>query len=91
MDGNQVTREGIKVINIKTTNSAGRKTKIPEYISVNFSFATLDVTKSVIPTGGVINPMQRLITTTIPKWRGSIPKFSATGSRIGTIINNAGD
>ena len=45
-------------------------------------------TKRQMPTGGVIIPMPTFAATKIPKWIGSIPSDTATGTKIGikTII-----
>ncbi len=47
-------------------------------------------TKSTLPTGGVHNPTQRLVTMMIPKWTGFIPNSITTGRKMGVKINTAG-
>ena len=38
------------------------------------------------PRGGVIKPMDRFITTMIPKWMGFTPSLVTIGSRMGVRI-----
>jgi hypothetical protein len=46
--------------------------------------ATIDVTNSRPPTGGVIMPMVRLTITRMPNCKSSMPSACAIGPRIGT-------
>ena len=52
--------------------------------------ATLQPTKSTLPTGGVHKPMQRFMIMIMPKWSGDKPRLSATGSNMGVKIKTAG-
>ena len=45
-----------------------------------------DPTNKLTPNGGVMNPIAKLTTMIIPKWIGSIPMFTAIGSKIGVKI-----
>src|SRR5690606_36995178 len=47
-------------------------------------------TKSTLPTGGVITPTERFITTIAPKWTGSTPNSVTIGRKIGTKMRMAG-
>lgn len=53
-------------------------------------FATPLPTKSNVPTGGVHNPIHRLITITIPKCTGCMPMLVTIGRKMGVKINTAG-
>lgn len=50
---------------------------------------TLEATKRLTPSGGVTKPIARETTRMIPKWTGSIPTATTTGSRIGVNTTNA--
>lgn len=45
---------------------------------------------SIGPTGGVIQPTDRLNTITIPNWTGSTPNRWAIGKKIGVKIHTTG-
>ena len=77
-------------MSIKATISTTIKGRIALYIRAKDIFATFAVTKSVMPTGGVTNPTQRLTTTMTPKCSGFIPRAVAVGTNIGVIIKSAG-
>ena len=47
-------------------------------------------TKSTFPTGGVMTPSERFITTMAPKWTGSTPNSVTIGRKIGTKMRIAG-
>ena len=54
------------------------------------TFPTLTPTNNVVPTGGVIVPIQRLKISIIPKWIVFIPRAVHTGRKIGVKIRQAG-
>ena len=81
---------GTNVMINSTTISTNKNGKIARYMRMSEIFATLDVTKSVMPIGGEISPIHRLIVTIIAKWIGWMLNEAATGNKIGTMISSAG-
>lgn len=63
---------------------------IPFKITSIGEFDILEATKRLIPSGGVIKPIAKLVTIIKPKWIGSTPKDVATGKRIGANTKIAG-
>ena len=54
------------------------------------TLATPHTTFSTVPTGGVIKPIEQLITNSRPKYVGSIPAILMTGIKRGTRIRIVG-
>lgn len=54
------------------------------------NFDIPEPTYKTVPTGGVINPIDKLITIMIPKYAISILYALNTGNKTGTKINTAG-
>ena len=66
-------------------NGAKERNTLPTSIS-----AKVQAIKMPMPTGGRKSPIPKDATTSIPKWRGSIPSWVTTGRKMGARINMAG-
>ena len=86
--GSVILIAGINVISNKSTTITRINFIIPEHTVSRSLRPTLDATNRLIPRGGVMNPIARLTTITMPKWIGSTPNCAAIGNKIGasTII-----
>ena len=85
-----MTISGIKVIIIKHVSITAMNGMIPFKMTSIGESAIREATKRLIPSGGVINPMAKLVTMIKPKWIGSTPIEAATGIKIGAKIKIAG-
>src|SRR3990167_566057 len=86
-----ISSSGNAINNSTTSNSAMRNGRVPLTVSMKGTFDTPETTFSTRPTGGVIRPMAQVITNSTPKYTGSMPAASATGSITGTRIRMIGD
>ena len=73
-------------INRRTTNKGIRNGNVVLVIRLNEISATLAVTYTTTPIGGVNVPIIRFNTMISPKWIGLMPNFRTTGKRIGIRI-----
>lgn len=85
-----MTISGIKVIIIKHKSITAMNGIIPFNITSIGESAIREATKRLIPSGGVIKPIAKLVTMIKPKWIGSTPSDAATGIKIGAKIRIAG-
>lgn len=78
------------MIRVKQNNITKMNGTIPFKMTSIGESAIREATKRLIPSGGVINPMAKLVTMIKPKWIGSTPIEAATGIKIGAKIKIAG-
>lgn len=84
--GSQRDTEGMYVIIVRARTITKKNGMIPFDTSSKESFDMPQATNKFTPNGGVIKPIERLTTITIPKWTGSIPTDVAIGNNIGANI-----
>ena len=80
----------MKVISIKSMSMMIMNATIPFKITSIGESEIREATKRLIPKGGVMKPIAKLVTMIRPKWIGSRPIEVATGKRIGAKTKMAG-